>query len=252
MEPEFLKTDKDDLVDSGLPRESPFREDQCQIKSSLLHRNADAFNDKMSRKYPYYDKTYHTKPGRDGGNPFASKRNEEDQIATQGKPQETPHEFEHSEKDEKWLKEMGVKHSTPRKNDLKKEPVDLPPREDLKNYGSQEADAELDKDNGNDPDLRVQSSLLVRSYNHMLNKTRTAKKVAAVASLKGLTSSVKSYDQHLIVNIPRNKTANLEFTSDKIAKMENEISKALQVRAKYSHFLVDSSYDGIALEFLLV
>ena len=253
MEPEFLKTDAIDLEDTGLPREAPFTKEECQIQSSLLKRkSADAFNDELSRKYPYYDKKYQTEPGRDGGNPFASKRNEEDAMPTQATPQVAPHDFEHTPKEDEWMGEMGVKHSTPRVNKLDQSPSVKPPREDLKNYGSEETQIELDDECGNDPDLRVQSALLVRSFNHMVSKGKAASLVTKSSSLKGAIASVKVHDQHLIMNISRSKAATLEFTPSRIAKLENEISKALQVKAKYSHFLVSSSFDGVALEFLLV
>jgi hypothetical protein len=247
MEPEFLKVDATDMEDTGLPREAPFTKEECQIQSSLLKRkSADAFNDELSRKYPYYDKTYQTAPGRDGGNPFASRRNEEDALPTEASPQVAPHKFERTEKEDKWMEEMGVKKSVHHKD-----PDQQPPREDLRDYGSEEVEEELNKENGIDPDYRVQSALLERSYNHMAHKGKSAALVVKTSSLKGILASVKVHDQCLIMNIDRNKAANLEFTPSRIAKLENEISKALQVRAKYSHFLVNSGFDGVALEFLL-
>lgn len=256
MEPEFLQTNPDDLVDTGLPREAPFEFGQCQIKSSLLKKKkADAFNDELSRKYPYYDKDYQTKPGRDGGNPFASKRNEDDAIQTQPTPAMPEHEAVRSKKDEKWMNEMGVKTGEAdllTKRD--KAPEFLPPREDLKDYGSEEVDEEIHGRShiNEDPDLRVASSLLRRAFNHMENKKQASRKVAALPSLTGLVivANVKVHDQHLIVNIPRK--ANVDFTAAKIASIEKEISQTLQVRAKYSHFSINSAFDGTSLEFLLV
>jgi hypothetical protein len=251
MEPEFLKVDATDLEDTGLPREAPFTKEECQIQSSLLKRkSADAFNDEMSRKYPYYDKTYQSKPGRDGGNPFASKRNEDDALPTEADPQSPPHDFERTEKEDHWMGEMGIKQSTPRVNKLDQQPSNKPPREDLKNYGSEDVQDELNKENDIDPDYRVQSSLLDRDFNHMEHKSKAASLVVKSSSLKDIIASVKVNDQCLIMNVAR-KDATFEFTPSRIAKLENEISKALHVRAKYSHFMVSSAFDGVALEFLL-
>jgi len=240
MKPDFVETADEDLVDSGLPRESPFRRDQCQIQSSLL-KHGDAFSGEMSRERPYYDKTYQSKPGRDGGNPFASKRNEEDQVVTQPDLPDELSNKKRSPKDELWMKEMGVKTSKHHKD-----PEFLPPRDDLRDNGNEEVAREMEEEKN--------SSLLKREFNHQEAKKLASSKVAKIASLRGVVpaSNIKTHDQHLMINIPRGTKLAVEFTSERMATMEKEISKVLHVRAKYSHFILNSAFDGIALEFLLV
>ncbi len=213
------------------------------LSNSLL-KKGEAINDELSRKYPYYDKTYQTAPVRDGGNPFASRRNEEDQISTQKEPSTPKHKFERSEKDEKWMAEMGVKMG-----DRHKEPTHLPPREDLRDYGSDEVAEELADENASD--IPKSSSADIQ---YALAKFRVARKVARLRTLRAFIepSNVGIYDQHLVVNLPRTKTSNIDFDSRKIAAIENEISRVLSVRTKFSHFSVSSSFDGVSLEFLLV
>lgn len=237
-------------VDAGLPPLIDGADGSVVVKSSLL-KKGEALHDELSKKYPYYDKTYQTKPTRDGGTPWASSRNEEDQMVTKEKPTVPHHESQRDAKDERWLAEMGVK-----KSDFHETPEFLPPREDLRDYGSDEVEKELEEENSGDfdTDMEKTSSLLRSNLRHTSNKFVAAQKVASIKSLKGFvsTANIKMHDQHLVVNLPRSIVSNIDFDSRKIATIENEISKVLNVRAKYAHFTMASSFDGVALEFLLV
>ena len=250
---DIIKVPENKLFDNGIPVDAglPPLIDGAEgtvVVSSLLKKKQGDLNEELSRKYPYYDKIYQTAPGRDGGNPFASKRNEEDQLQTQTDPQTPDHQPSRSSKDEAWMAEMGVKQS-----EYHKEPKELPPREDLRDYGSEGLKKEV-LDLEEDSDLDKTSALLISAFNHTIDKKRAAVKIAAIKTLKAFVtpSNIKIHDQHLIVNLPRTASCNIEFNSKKLAAIENEISRALNVRAKYAHFIVASSYDGVALEFLLV
>jgi hypothetical protein len=230
-------------VDAGLPPLTDSAEGTVVV-SSLLKKKGD-LNEELTKNRTYYDKTYQTAPGRDGGNPFASKRNEEDQLQTQADPQTPDHKPLRSSEDKAWMGSMGIKQS-----EYHKDPDELPPREDLRNYSAEGIKKEVLEE---DRDLEKTSSLLIGSFNHTVDTKRAAVKVASVKSLRAFVTptNIKIHDQHLVVNLPRTASRDIEFDSKKLSAIENEISRALNVRAKYAHFMVSSSYDGVALEFLL-
>jgi hypothetical protein len=205
---------------------------------SPLLKKADAFNIELSQPYkPYYDKKYQTAPTRDGGNPFAGKRNEEDQMVTATDPIQPEHHEELSKKDKEWKGMMGVKSSLLQRANRFRDPDSKPPRYELRNRQNQGVKTEIAKEEGTNEEKREERDPDL--------------KTASLRSLARVDPSFEMFDQCVKVHIP--KTAKrFELTAKKINQMENEISKALNVRAKYDNLSFSNKIDGISLEFLLV
>ena len=173
-------------------------------------------------------------------NPLTNKRNQEDQIHQAPDPVK-PHPKKEplSKKDQKWMGEMGVgiASSLLKSSELHAtmtEPECKPPR-----------DKKLKTDEK--PDDEGLSDLTPQERLSKTTKTR----MAAIKTAIPFNSTFDIFDQHMIVNIPK-VAKRLDLTPQKINQMENQISKALNVRAKYSHITVTPAFEGVSLEFLLV
>ena len=206
---------------------------------SFLLKHADTINELLPKFNPTVEREGMKKWTEDGG-PFGNKGNKEDKAPQAPTPLGPNTTSEHSEKDEKWMGEMGVKQSTnldgplSRKRKQVRNHNDKPPREDLtggNNRVRHEMDEELERDNSDD--------------------NVKARKVGSLHCMSNLFPSFEFHDQHMVLHIPKS-AKKLDLTTQKINQMENQISKVLNVRAKYDHISIGPGFHGVSLEFLLV
>lgn len=177
-----------------------------------------------------YDREYQT-----GGNPFANSRDEDVAVVVKNDPNKTS------------------------KIDLLTGQVDghdrviAPGAHDV-SVRSESTQNALDADTKKDAEgflTRPKHS----SFDFEFDRNRkVARKVASNRFLKQYVeaSDIRTYNDILMVNIPRGKYAQMEFSPAIIARMEREIGTSLNVRVKYAHAVMTSGFDGISFEFMLV
>ena len=124
------------------------------IQSKLL-KHADTINELMPKFNPTVEREG-MKKWEEEGNPFGNKGNVEDKAPKAPTPLGPKVDSEHSEKDQQWMGEMGVKQSTnldgplSRKRKQVRNNNDKPPREDLADFGSNRVRHEMDEELEND------------------------------------------------------------------------------------------------------
>lgn len=132
-----------------------------------------------------------------------------------------------------------------------KDRVIAPGAHDVK-LRSKETQNALDAEKAKDEGLTIPKA---SSFDFEYDRDRKiARKVASNRYLRQFVTAgdVKVSDDILMVNIPRGKFTQLEFSPATMARMEREIATALHVRAKYAHTVMSSGFDGISFEFMLV
>ena len=209
-----------------------------KIQNSLL-KQADTMNSLLTTFNPTVEregmKDWENK------NPFGNKGNVEDQIAVAPTPQGPKSEPERTPKEERWVREIGMKSSLlksaePHATYL--ESYDKPEREDLRDRKDRETKKE-DSDKFDDsltPQERIDKS--------------TKSKMSSLSVFAKLQPTFEIYEQYMLVKIPK-MARQISLSPKNINQMENQISKVLNVRAKYDHVSVSPQFDGISLEFLL-
>lgn len=227
--------------------------------NSLLVKKGDALNEEMARtmerpnvKSDMYDRDYQT-----GKNPFMNKREEDFKVPVK----HSSDDEEISEPEEKidWSEIWSqTPNDEPVEEELKqskmdKDPEFLPPREDARSIRSEaiknEFKAEVEDE---DLDVEKSGSLLTREYDYSTRKESSSSKIASLSVFSSLGANVKVHDQSVIINLPRQKVGHLEIDLDVIHNYERKIGRVLNAQAKYAHMIINQSFDGVALEFLLV
>ena len=185
-----------------------------------------------------YDREYQT-----GGNPFANKRpanpNQNDDVV----PVAPDSKEVTAELQTEMVGEGGKRHQRHY------------PMKDNK-IMSETTKEEIGDEQGEDW-IHHHSSLTAKVHSYDFEQDRNRKianRVAANRYFKQYVSAenIKTNNDILMVNIPRGKVAQAEFSPTAMLRMERELSTTLNVRAKYAHVVLNAGFDGVCFEFMLV